>query len=481
MKIGILTVFCFFLFFESFASAASLGKSSVIIRSVTIIDGTGTAPFGPTDVEIVGHKISRIGVSLKSSASTVIDGVGKTLIPGLIDCHTHIRTVPGSVFRNESLNEIRDQQRKQLQAYIAAGVTTILDAATPAALFDEVAQIAEKTVVPRFKGLSPFLTPKNGYFASGESRRAFYSDLSKPIDKLSDIHERIAGSKPHNPLGIKTTVEFGFSPFAAYPVFDAVFIQKIREEARDANLPIFAHSESEEAFRIALDLKPYAFMHGGFFDAPASPAIIQDIKQSGAYVVSTLAIYKMMLLMWDQELFDDPWFKMLVPERQIQTAKTVTSEVVKLLAVQNKPWFTPRFIAELLSSFFLNRKSIQQNYLNSEKSITDMYAAGVPIVMGSDAGNYPLFSTFFHGVGSIFEVEALIDAGLPATEAIRASTSRAATMLKIDDEVGTISVGKTADMVLLNQSPITSPKAFRDVDYVFKDGRPRRPADWMRD
>ena len=110
-----------------------------------------------------------------------------------------------------------------------------------------------------------------------------------------------------------------------------------------------------------------------------------------------------------------------------------------------------------------------------------MYSAGVPIVMGSDAGNYPLFSTFFHGVGSILEIEALIDAGLPVSEVIRSSTSTAAKMLKIDHEVGTIAVGKTADLVLLNQNPITSSNAFRDLAYVIKDGRPKRPADWMLD
>ncbi len=128
-------------FLASSPAAAAPGKTnSVILKSVMVIDGTGTPPVGPMDVEIIGNKISRMGKEFKSDASIVIDGSGKTLIPGLIDCHTHLRTVPGSVFRNESVIEIQQQQLKQLQAYLAAGVTTVLDAASPTTLFSEISK-----------------------------------------------------------------------------------------------------------------------------------------------------------------------------------------------------------------------------------------------------------------------------------------------------------------------------------------------------
>jgi len=447
------------------------GGNSLLIRAVTIIDGTGAQPTAPLDVEVIGNRITRIGQNLKSKASVVIDGTGKTLIPGLIDCHVHIRTVPGALFRDENPEAIREQQIFQLKSYLAAGVTTILDAATPGPLFDEVARISRTYPVPRFLGLAPFLTPKNGYFASEESRRRFYSDLSKPVEKISEIRDRIEEAQKYHPFGLKTTIEYGFAPFATFPVFDSTYRAAIRTEAARANLPVMVHTEAEKAFWLALDLKPYAFMHGGFFDKPATQDIVQKIAESKAYVVSTLAIYKMMLLMWDQNLFEDPWFQRLVPPEQIKTAQEVTSSVVKLLAVQNKPWFVPRFIAEWLSGFFIRRGAIQQNYENSKISLKSMYDHGVPIVMGSDAGNYPLFSTFFHGVGSILEVEALLDAGIPPLEVIHISTSRAAEMLKINKDVGTVAEGKIADLVLLNQSPLTSSKAFRDIALVIKDGQ----------
>lgn len=479
LRLNLVFGLCAILLFSTVAFSRPAPIPSIIIRSVMVIDGTGSAPFGPTDVEIVEGKISRIGVNLKSAAKTEISGAGKTLTPGLIDCHTHVRSVPGAVFRGDTSDKIKAQQRVQLRAYLAAGVTTVLDAATPTALYNEISEISKDSPIPRFLGLSPFLTPKNGYFAGEQARREFYNDLTQPIEAESEIAARIAESISHRPLGIKTTVEFGFSPFAAYPVFEESYIDRIRTESGKARLPIFAHSESEKAFRIALKLKPYAFMHGGFFDKPASAEIVREIKDSGAYVVSTLAIYKLMLLMWDQKVFEEPWLKILVPAEQIQTAKGATSEVVRLLAIQNKPWFVPEFVAGLLASQFINSKTIQKNFENSRDSIAMMHRSGVPIVMGSDSGNYPLFSTFFHGVGSILEIEALEEAGLPMLDAIKASTSVAAKMLKIENEVGTVSVGKAADLILLNQDPTEFPLAFRDVEYVIKGGDARRPVDWM--
>ncbi len=465
--------------FSSFFTKTYASTNITLIKNVLLIDGTGAPPKESMDVEIIESKIARIGKNLNSQAKMIIDGTGKTLIPGLIDCHVHIRSVPGSIFRNESQSKVSDQQKIQLQAYLAAGVTTILDAATPLKLFEEVAQFQKQNNIPRFFGLTPFLTPNEGYFASSEARGTLYHDLTNPIKKITDIHDRFEEIKNIHPLGTKVVLEYGFAPLSAFRVFNSHFRRKILEEADAAKLPIFVHSESEEAFWMAFDLKPYAFMHGGFFDKVASPEIIQKIYQSKAYVVSTLAIYKMMLLMWDQKIFDEAWFRLLVPDEQIKTAKVATPEVIKLLSSQNKPWFIPQFVAEFLSQYFIRRESIEQYYQNSKISLKAIYDSGTPIVMGSDSGNYPLFSTFFHGVGSILEVEALLDAGIPVLEVVRASTLRAAQMLKVDSEIGSITEGKTADLVLLNQNPIETSRAFRDIALVFKDGRAGAPKAWL--
>jgi imidazolonepropionase-like amidohydrolase len=422
-----------------------------------------------------------MGPQLNSPGAEVISASGKTVIPGLIDAHTHLRSVPGAYYRNESDEQTRKQQIQQLKAYLVVGVTTVLDAAAPASLFQELHDVQKDHSIPRVKGLAPFLTPAGGYFSGPDSRGRWFQDLWKPIESREDVIQSLRQAMPLHSLGAKVTVESGFGPFQIWPIFSREMREAIVKESQQAGLPLFVHSESEEAFEVALEFSPYAFMHGGFYEDLPSQKILKRIKESGAYVVSTLAIFKMMQLLWDQDLLNDPWLRTLVPEVQIATAKDtkIRTQVVQNVCIQNKPKYAPKALAKVASEFFFSSSTVKKNLANSQEAMSRMYQAGIPIVMGSDAGNWPVFSTFFHGVGSILEMEALQEAGIPVLEVIRSATSRAAQMLKMDDQVGRIEVGKIADMIILKRDPMSSKEAFRDLEFVIKDGKVRRPQDWL--
>lgn len=464
-----------------FISSASFGApASILIRSIAIIDGTGSEKTIPLDIEIVGNRISRIGPNLQNSTATTIDGTGKTAIPGLIDTHTHLHAVPGSVFRRDSTQEIHRQQVLQLKSYLAVGVTTVLDAAAPESLFREISE--GKNISPRILGLAPFLTPKGGYFSSEKARGDIFSDLWSPISDTKELAVHFEKAAQLHALGTKITMEKGFGPFEIWPIFDESFRSVIVAEARKYNSPLFIHSMSKEEHRIALSMRPYALVHAGFNDKVADAEIIQEIKNSGAYVSTTLAIYKMTLLMWDSKSLNDPWIKKLVPPEQLRTAadSEVTKKVIEAVVLDSKPKWIPEFAAKAFAKLFFNKSIIEEQLANCMKSVKLMQEAQVPIVMGSDAGNWPVWSTFFHGVGSILEMEALREAGLAPNEVIVAATSRAAKMLKIDNEVGKIAKGMVADLVILNEDPLSSPTAFRNVNLVIKDGIAKTPADWLK-
>lgn len=99
--------------------------------------------------------------------------------------------------------------------------------------------------------------------------------------------------------------------------------------------------------------------------------------------------------------------------------------------------------------------------------------------MGSDAGNWPVWTTFFHGVGSILEMEALEEAGLPRVEIIIGATSRAAKMLKLDRQVGAVQVGMLADLLVLEKNPLENMKALRSIQWVIQNGNAKAPKDWL--
>ncbi len=188
------------------------------------------------------------------------------------------------------------------------------------------------------------------------------------------------------------------------------------------------------------------------------------------------------LLLWQTERFNEEWLRLLVPPLQIKTGldPDFRRRVLKKIVFESAPSWIPKFITGSLSSFFVSENSTKKLLNSAMKAIKKMSDAGIPIVMGSDAGNWPVWTTFYHGYASTREMELLEKAGLPPSRIITSATSLAAKMLGEDSIIGTIEEGKVADLVLLNKDPFRDGmQAFRDIAYVIKNGRAKSPTDWL--
>jgi len=109
----------------------------------------------------------------------------------------------------------------------------------------------------------------------------------------------------------------------------------------------------------------------------------------------------------------------------------------------------------------------QQWYEQTIRNTAKLYRAGVPLIFGTDT---PFaFGNFFHSVMN--EVRALKLAGLPNEAILRMATSEAAVALDIDDRLGTIEVGKLADLVIVDGDPLSDIEALGRVRLVVKEGR----------
>ena len=144
-----------------------------LIRNVSIIDGKGDPPQDGMDILIENDRITQIGKNIvQPSGAKEINGEGMSALPGLIDSHVHISSVPGSDYRNDSLNLFENLQRHHLKAYLACGITTILDTGIDP---DEARKInkwlGDGQPGPRLLVLSPAFTATKGYvsdFALGK-------------------------------------------------------------------------------------------------------------------------------------------------------------------------------------------------------------------------------------------------------------------------------------------------------------------------
>jgi dihydroorotase-like cyclic amidohydrolase len=102
----------------------------LVIRGVLLVDGSGAPPRANVDIAIAGGRIRAIapGGTLPANGR-VIDGAGLAALPGLIDAHVHFVAAAGSAYRHDTDATVRDLARHHLRAYVACGVTTVLDAA----------------------------------------------------------------------------------------------------------------------------------------------------------------------------------------------------------------------------------------------------------------------------------------------------------------------------------------------------------------
>jgi len=110
-----------------------------------------------------------------------------------------------------------------------------------------------------------------------------------------------------------------------------------------------------------------------------------------------------------------------------------------------------------------------------------LWDAGVPIVAGSDSGNWPIDPYHFHGPTLLREIELLGHAGLPAGDALAAATRIPARMLALENEIGTVEVGKRADLVVLRKDPLRDLRNLRTIRWTIKDGVAKAPAEWLAD
>jgi imidazolonepropionase-like amidohydrolase len=129
---------------------------------------------------------------------------------------------------------------------------------------------------------------------------------------------------------------------------------------------------------------------------------------------------------------------------------------------------------------FVSRRAKEKILETSKDALQRIHQAGIPIVLGSDAACMPSALYDFHGFLTLRELELLGEAGLSPREAIKAATTTPAKMLGLSDEIGSIEVGKRADLAIVRDDPLTDLRAMRTIQWTVKDGVAHTPEEWMR-
>ncbi len=380
---------------------------SVAIRLVRVIDGTGRTIERAT-VVIRGTTIAAVGSDRELSlprGTTKIDGRGLTLLPGLIDCHVHLclGAEPDVVdaIANETPSLTLLKSSRSARQTLEAGVTTVRDVGSRDHSIFTLKQAIDTGLMPgpRIIGAGLAICMIGGH------ARFIGQEVEGAEQVRSVVRAQIAaGADVIKVIASGGVLTPGTSPDQAQMTVEE--LQAAVEEAQRAGRKVAAHAHGSSGMKNAIRAGVHSIEHATLMDEEAATMM----KQQGVFMVPTLSALATTAACR---------LGCGIPESALDKAKSMT-------------------------------KRHQVSFKNALRD-------GIQIAMGTDAGT----PFNFHGENAQ-ELERMVAFGMSPMKAILASTSAAARLIGIQDQVGTIEKGKLADLLLFKGNPLRRIDLLRD-------------------
>jgi imidazolonepropionase-like amidohydrolase len=468
------------------AVPADQPASRTWITDVTIIspeelDHIETGSVLIEDGRIVS--VERTKKTKKPAGVTVVSGKGKFLIPGLIDSHVHLASVPGMSIEQElSGSEMIKAYFKQLpRSYLYYGYTTVVDLAVVD--HQTLDDFRHAPLHPDLYDCGESLPFANGYpmsFVPPASRFKLFPNFIYDPKQASSIPSEykpadhtpaaaVATVKRSGGICIKTYFEHGFGQDRNLPVMGPEILAEIRKAATQAGLVLMIHANSFEAqkFGVAggVDVLAHGMWNWGDLDKqtelpPEIKTVLDQIVEKKIGYQATIQVLKGL-----EAYFDPDYLKMeAIP-------KVIPRELLEWYNSADGKWFKKELdddstpdaaMLDALDHGVLRRARQVVGYL-AGKDANFLFATDTP--SSPTYGNLP-------GLNGYLEMQQLRKAGLSLTQIFKAATVSNAREFNLDSRLGTIEPGKIANLVLLNKSPLESLDAYDSIATVWLHGKP---------
>jgi imidazolonepropionase-like amidohydrolase len=405
-------------------------ETLLAIVGATIIDGSGAEPFQGS-VLIRGDRIAEVGKNITLPPNTrMIRAEGLTLIPGLFDLHTHLSAATGG--------NVSADWGKHLKAYLYCGVTSVVDFGTYPETFEPMRRLIRsgQIIAPRLS-LAARITTPGGHGAEGGRGDFFSQEVTTP----QEARAAVARVLPYHPDVIKVFTDgWRYGTATDMTSMNEDTLTAICDAAHQNGIEVLTHTVTLEKAKIAARAGVDVLAHG-VGNNDIDEELIQLLKQHGTSYVSTLAVYEPRPRYTSTPLLDaalEPAVK-----SALQNAPPSAEPPQRTLAAQAKRW------KYLLGNIAILKK------------------AGINIGDGTDSG----ITGTHHGWATLREIKLLVQGGLSPLEALTAATGGSAKALKVEQERGTITPGKLADLVLINGAPHQNINDIEKIKQVFLGGR----------
>ena len=454
-----------------------------VIENVTLISPERAAPLLHADVVIRDGRIAEIGTNLVAGPhARRIDGSGRFLIPGLIDSHVHAGH--SAALDDDAIDahpQLWAAYRAQVpRAYLAFGFTSIVDLdLTPT----DQAWFEGTPLHPRFYSCGRGIKVAGGYMAfnvpplsSPNFPNLVYEPKEaehwpKSLDSGDYTAERaVSRAADAGAICVKAFVESGFGTFN-WPYLHTETLQKIQAAARERKLALMVHANSVDSWESAVDAHADIIAHGlwvwpGDFGnsvpPPAARNVISAAARAGTHVQPTMQTVAGERAIIDPRLLDDPRLAMALPPsviaylRSAEGVKACTALLDEYRKASPPPGFEP-----LLTAAIERTRATFKIMLQDHVSL--IFGSDTPA--GDGFGNPP-------GLNGRLELQDWADAGAPLPLILRAATLDNAIALGLSHELGSIEVGKRADLLLLKENPLANASAYDSIETIFLNGEP---------
>jgi imidazolonepropionase-like amidohydrolase len=407
---------------------AGSASAATLIHAGRLIDGVSSAPRERVTIVVDGGRIAAIesGFRAAGAGDEAVDLSGATVLPGFMDMHVHLTSEYSRTSEIDSVKKSEADRAYDSVVYarrtLMAGFTAVRNLGdqwnTSIALRRAID--AGKVEGPRIFTSGRSIGTRGGHADASNSFGPFLTSEDPRLDTVcngaDDCREAVRQRYKDGADSIKITATGGVLSIAksgSAPQFTDQELAAVISTAHDYGMKVAAHAHGAEGIRRAVRNGIDSIEHGTFADDEG----IRLMKEEGTHYVPTISAGR-----WVYDHAQDPdYFPAIVRPKALEVGP-----------------------------------QIQQTFARAWK-------AGVRIMFGTDCG------VCAHG-DNAKEFGYMVDAGMPVMDAIRSATIVPARYLGVDDRLGSLEPGKTADIVAVPGNPLDDVHVLERVSFVMKDG-----------